>query len=66
MTLTTLALITSSMAFDANQPMQVDALQNSGGLVIVNPKKPKDKKAFMKLQNSGGLVIVNPKPKEKV
>lgn len=65
MTLTTLALITSSMAFDANQPMQVDALQNTGGVIIINPKE-KPKKVESYLMNTGGVIIINPKkPKEK-
>ncbi len=64
MTLTTLALITSSMAFDANQPMQVESLSHSGGVIIVPPKKPKTKK--LSLSHSGGVIIVPPeKPKTK-
>lgn len=64
MTLTTLALITSSMAFDANQPMQVDALSHSGGVIILGPKdKPKTEK--VSLSHSGGVIILGPKEKPK-
>ena len=61
---TILALITSSMAFDANQPMKVDSLSHSGGVIIVPPIKPKTRK--LSIYHSGGVIIVPPeKPKTK-
>jgi hypothetical protein len=61
--MTSMMLLLSSMAFDANtiQPQGVQPLQNSGGVVIVFPPKEKKKLA----RNGGGVVIVFP-PKDKV
>lgn len=60
--MTSIMLLLSSMAFDANavQPTNLQPLQNTGGVVIVFP--PKEKK---KLYNTGGVVIIFP-PKDKV
>ncbi|RZF93538.1 hypothetical protein EXT42_06615 [Pseudoalteromonas sp. CO302Y] len=58
MTLSTLLL--STLAFDAvpASTNSVQQLENSGGIIILNPKKKEN------LNNSGGIIILNPKKKE--
>ena len=61
MTIATLALL-SSFAFDTNvNTAPVVSLQNSGGVIIIGPKKDKEKpKSPYSLQNSGGVIIIGP------
>ena len=55
------ALLLSTLAFDAApaKTLKVEPLQNSGGIIILNPKKKQEN-----LNNSGGIIILNPKKKE--
>lgn len=52
-------LLLSALSFDVTPTPSVQKIQNSGGIIILNPKKPK------KVQNSGGIIILNPKKKPK-
>ena len=54
------ALLLSTLAFDAvpASTNSVQQLENSGGIIILNPKKKEN------LNNSGGIIILNPKKKE--
>ena len=55
------ALLLSTLAFDATPASNysVEKLGNSGGIIILNPKKKQKN-----LKNSGGIIILNPKKKE--
>ncbi|WP_171037499.1 hypothetical protein [Pseudoalteromonas sp. S558] len=45
-------LLLSALSLDVTPAPSMQKLENSGGIIILNPKKPK---------NSGGIIILNPK-----
>ena len=48
-------LLLSALSFDVTPTPSVQKIENSGGIIILNPKKKE------KIKNSGGIIILNPK-----